>query len=187
MNEALCNLCHLSLLAGDIPHICPECHSPSHDECWQENGGCGTYGCSHAPELSKQASPETLTYWGQESKICPACSQEIKAAALKCRFCGVGFQTSVPMTREDYLAIHEKSSKREESKVWGIALFIGGIVPIFSPIALIGGLWLWVFRRTELKQLPPLYYLLARLGLGVAAVWMLLAIGVFLSSIGGDG
>lgn len=28
---------------------CPVCHTPHHQDCWDENGGCTVFGCSAAP------------------------------------------------------------------------------------------------------------------------------------------
>ena len=30
--------------------VCPSCNTPHHAECWEENGGCTTYGCKNSPE-----------------------------------------------------------------------------------------------------------------------------------------
>ena len=35
--------------------VCPECGIPHHPECWEENGGCTTWGCTAAPRRGPQA------------------------------------------------------------------------------------------------------------------------------------
>lgn len=46
--EALqtCAACHTEIRAGETAHACPECAATMHADCWRENHGCATYGCS---------------------------------------------------------------------------------------------------------------------------------------------
>lgn len=39
--------------------VCTECSTPHHKECWEENGGCTTFGCQESPEL--RGNPSTPT------------------------------------------------------------------------------------------------------------------------------
>jgi len=41
-------------------HVCPACDVPHHAECWNENGGCTTYGCPESPE--RRASADTADF-----------------------------------------------------------------------------------------------------------------------------
>lgn len=36
--------------------VCPACNIPHHAECWRENGGCTTYGCSPVLLSGRQES-----------------------------------------------------------------------------------------------------------------------------------
>lgn len=40
------------------PRLCPDCGTPYHHECWQENGGCAKIGCpSAASDLDATRHP----------------------------------------------------------------------------------------------------------------------------------
>ena len=51
--EALCSICQSPIEEGDDVLKCSVCHLPFHPECWQENLGCSTYGCSQVNILKK--------------------------------------------------------------------------------------------------------------------------------------
>jgi hypothetical protein len=41
----ICPYCHAVIKPSAKTIICPKCGIPHHKECWDENGGCTTYGC----------------------------------------------------------------------------------------------------------------------------------------------
>ncbi len=41
-----CPFCQTPIKPGVDVIICPACDMPHHTECWRENGGCTTYGCT---------------------------------------------------------------------------------------------------------------------------------------------
>jgi uncharacterized membrane protein YhaH (DUF805 family) len=43
-----CPYCRESIVETDLAE-CPACHTPHHQDCWMENGGCTVFGCEHAP------------------------------------------------------------------------------------------------------------------------------------------
>ncbi len=43
--EVSCRVCGEPL--GPAPVLCPECDTPHHWDCWEYNGGCAVYACSH--------------------------------------------------------------------------------------------------------------------------------------------
>ena len=51
-----CCLCHAATLAEERVESCSECGAIYHVDCFDENGGCGTYGCSRVPQEAKQAA-----------------------------------------------------------------------------------------------------------------------------------
>ncbi len=52
----ICPYCRFPIKPGQEITTCPECGVPHHAECWQENGGCTTYGCRASPQVSAAAS-----------------------------------------------------------------------------------------------------------------------------------
>ena len=46
----LCPYCQSEIGPSDQTHSCPVCATPHHLECWRENEGCTTYGCSESPQ-----------------------------------------------------------------------------------------------------------------------------------------
>lgn len=41
-----CSFCGTEIESGQETYICPACHLRYHKECWTENEGCATYGCT---------------------------------------------------------------------------------------------------------------------------------------------
>lgn len=49
-DPATCPYCRTSFDQPELVRIyCPGCGMPHHEDCFQENGGCTVFGCSHAP------------------------------------------------------------------------------------------------------------------------------------------
>jgi pSer/pThr/pTyr-binding forkhead associated (FHA) protein len=47
----VCGICQSPITAGESQHACPSCHIPFHADCWNENRGCSSYGCSQVSVL----------------------------------------------------------------------------------------------------------------------------------------
>ena len=45
----LCTICQTAIATGEDVHNCSRCKSSYHAECWEQAGGCGTYGCENSP------------------------------------------------------------------------------------------------------------------------------------------
>jgi hypothetical protein len=45
-----CPYCQFPIKPNVYLCVCSECEVPHHQECWDENGGCTTYGCPNAPK-----------------------------------------------------------------------------------------------------------------------------------------
>src|SRR5579862_9091732 len=103
-DTSLADTCPICRTAGVTdPVQCPHCHLPHHKDCWEYNGGCGTYGCPSAPAPQKLTDMEVPpSFWGQTEKACPACNNMIQAAALRCRFCGTVFSSTQPVQADDF-------------------------------------------------------------------------------------
>ncbi|HMO51234.1 MAG TPA: RDD family protein [Kiritimatiellia bacterium] len=51
-----CPYCRSAINTGDNVVHCPECGTPHHRDCWEENGGCTIYGCRLAPPDEEKIS-----------------------------------------------------------------------------------------------------------------------------------
>ena len=49
-----CPFCQTAIKPNDHVHICDACNNPHHIECWQQNGGCTTFGCQGANTVASQ-------------------------------------------------------------------------------------------------------------------------------------
>ncbi len=52
-----CSICQTAIGAEDRSTQCPECQLTFHADCWQQNFGCSSYGCSQVNVL-KKADPQ---------------------------------------------------------------------------------------------------------------------------------
>jgi hypothetical protein len=132
-----CSICHTLIRPGEETETCPECRSSYHAACWEELGGCATYGCGEAAPAEKAPVPHGETGWG-DVKTCPACRREIHPASLYCR-CGAEFPHVDPMTpREyrDYLAGLQWAKNTRRLLAFLFALSLTGILaPVSGTIA----------------------------------------------------
>ncbi|MBC7287510.1 MAG: hypothetical protein H5T86_05580 [Armatimonadetes bacterium] len=46
----ICPYCRFPLKQGERMIVCPACKVGHHADCWNENGGCTTYGCQYSPQ-----------------------------------------------------------------------------------------------------------------------------------------
>jgi len=51
-----CPICQAQLRLGEGIRVCGHCELPFHQTCWDENNGCGTYGCPCSPPAEPRVS-----------------------------------------------------------------------------------------------------------------------------------
>lgn len=172
-----CPFCLSAVLATDETEQCPSCHALYHASCWQENGGCAVYGCTRAPAVeSRRAIEVPLAYWGQENKPCPACGQQILAAAVRCRHCGSTFASARPQETSEFQAKSAIAARVPALQKQIVTMFVLSVIPVTAPIAAAWG-FIWRHRREEeLAAVSPLHGALSKIAL-VAATVLTLALG----------
>jgi hypothetical protein len=177
----LCSVCQTSIAAGEAAILCPSCRSPYHQECWQEVGGCATYGCEQMPEQSKSEAEAGAHQeaWG-DVKQCPRCHKEIMAAAVKCRFCKASFPSSVPMSQAEYLAWSRQQKELTPTRNTAISLFVFSLFGLTAPLVLAFGCP-WVIKyRKNLRRVGGVHEVLAYAGVGLSLAFALIFLMIIL-------
>jgi hypothetical protein len=172
---ARCSICYTVLAHGEPVTSCPECQQDYHKSCWDEIGGCGSYGCKLAAVAQKPPLPVLVgAGWG-DTKPCPKCSAEISSSLLICR-CGARFPWADPMTHADYAAWLDQQSALASARKILIALFILALVGVTAPIAgPIAGIYAWA-RRARLGGTGGTYLAMGYGSAAMGAVYTLLIV-----------
>jgi hypothetical protein len=180
----------MSEIAGDeVAVACPACSACYHEECWRENNGCAVYGCSETPQVAQRSAVEIpVSYWGQETKPCPACGQGILAAAIRCRYCGATFASAQPEDADAFNRRSERDKRLPGMRRTIVWIFVLSVIPCLAPI---GGLWgvIWLAsHRSDVGALPSLYPALCKIGIGVSlgqTVLMILMTAIYAATRAG--
>ncbi|WP_152099958.1 hypothetical protein [Lacipirellula parvula] len=160
---------------GESVRRCATCDQLYHDECWSEVGGCGTFGCKEAPasDKSEQSPQAPLTAWG-DHKNCPICGETIKSIALKCRYCGVTFETADPQSVGDLRRSASQKAELASVRQSVIALFVAALLGLCAPLIAIVSLFYLIPRRAQLAKCGPLYMIMGWTALGLSCCYCIL-------------
>ena len=109
-----------------------------------------------------------MSYWGQEKKICPACSTEVLAAAVRCRTCGTTFESARPQNAIEFSERMKQKKHLPEVRRRVVWLFVFCVLPCMAPFAAVLGTSWYLSNREDVRTLPALYSGLCRVGLGIA-------------------
>lgn len=91
LRSATCPICCTPFAEADEIKICPDCRTPHHVECWDDNRGCSTYGCGSARHEETHESSD-----GSQQIPCPACGAMHPATDMVCVKCGKLFGDALP-------------------------------------------------------------------------------------------
>ncbi len=75
----ICPYCKTEIKEGDAVKVCPACDIPHHESCWEENGGCTTFGCSGQRYEVQGTNP---------TDVCKNCGAELGDGQAFCPKCG---------------------------------------------------------------------------------------------------
>lgn len=76
--KTTCPYCKTPLKEGDDVVLCPSCQILHHADCWEENKGCSTFGCSEQHHEMQDTKPTNVcnncgTTLSEEQAFCPKC------------------------------------------------------------------------------------------------------------------
>jgi len=163
---ARCSICHTLIQSNDPRTACPTCTQEYHETCWQELGGCGTYGCTQVPASAKPpVSARPGQGWG-DIKTCPSCSSEIASSLLICR-CGVRFPYADPMTQQEFQSWVSEGNKVKFAKRLIVVLFIITLIGLVAPLT---GIIAGLFAYTQRERLAGANGTFLAIGFGSAAI-----------------
>ncbi len=93
----ICPYCQIPLTSADNVRVCPLCHMPHHVECWRENGGCTTFGCSGDPTRvptwvsappRQQGPADSIDLTADDAVVCHHCGHAMSLLEDTCPACG---------------------------------------------------------------------------------------------------
>ncbi|MEE0266039.1 MAG: zinc-ribbon domain-containing protein [Acutalibacteraceae bacterium] len=75
----ICPFCKTEIKEGDAVKVCPACDIPHHEDCWKENKGCTTFGCSEQYHEEQGTNP---------TEVCSNCGATLGDGQAFCTKCG---------------------------------------------------------------------------------------------------
>jgi hypothetical protein len=168
---ATCRYCLIIIAESEAAMTCPGCGTLHHQKCWDELGGCTTYGCPQMVE-TKKVEEQAVTYWGETEKTCPVCAETIPVAAVECPLCRASFGDIRPMSRQDIIKPAEEDWIKSYRR-GAICLLVLSAIGITSPLSfIIGGIW-YLMKRDKFRQVPAVRALVL-ISFGIDVVYALM-------------
>lgn len=177
--EVECPICQTGIAAGEPRVDCDKCQQGHHQDCWNEVGGCSTYGCENAPSPDDdKASSAPLSAWG-DTKKCPACGETIKSIAIRCRYCQTEFDSVDPLTVADLRRQAGRQASHDFAKKAIVAIFVLSILGVLAPIMLMVAILYVLRNRERLAKAGPLFVIMGWASIILSTIYTFLML-VFL-------
>jgi hypothetical protein len=177
---ARCAICYTLIAQAEVATACPECQQDYHKSCWDEIGGCGSYGCKQAAVAQPPPLPVLVGQGWGDTKPCPSCGDNISSSLLVCR-CGAKFPWADPMTPADYRSWILQQQQIKFARGFLIFLFVLSLVGLTAPVTgPIAGIYAWV-KRKKLIGTGGTYL---AMGYGSAAIGAIYVILIVVTALG---
>ena len=163
-----CSICYTILSENETVTACPDCKQDYHKACWDDIGGCGSYGCKQAAVAQKPPLPVLVgSGWG-DTKRCPQCGNDIGSSLLVCA-CGARFPWADPMTANEYYAWFAEQNMIASARRYQIFLFVLTLLGVTAPIT---GTIAWIDAWRKRRALAGAGGTYLAMGYGSAALAM---------------
>ena len=103
-SPAVCPVCCCEITAEDESITCIDCKTRYHEDCWNDNKGCATYGCKSAKNIEIHNQQHNV----QQLIPCPWCHTLLSPETVICSSCGKRIdQTYTPANNLSWNKISE--------------------------------------------------------------------------------
>lgn len=96
----ICPFCKGELRQGEDIVVCSACDMPHHKDCWVENQGCTTFGCSGTIQALQNRQPVQSTsldsLFPERNAFCTHCGAKLEDSAKFCTKCGALVPNTAP-------------------------------------------------------------------------------------------
>ncbi|MBN1633066.1 MAG: hypothetical protein JW917_02755 [Ignavibacteria bacterium] len=149
-----CPYCQSNIKSDNEVQYCKECGTPHHKECWDENGGCTTYGCGQNPVAKKnkinlgnftieQIEELNNQEISSEDNYCIFCGGKIETDSVYCKHCGNKVVVNLPEKHSeefirDYQNRYKSKLKNRRNKYTIITVVSAVVLLFFIPIVYFG-------------------------------------------------
>ena len=166
---ATCGFCFVAI-EEEEPRSCESCGAPYHADCWDENGGCGAYGCEKAPAVEPRGAAEIPAgRWGTEHRPCSGCGADILAEAIRCRHCGKTFREDELIEGKEGEELRRRRKVEPRLRKIATVLLLAALLPPIAPAVLIVTAIFRARSAEDLRKGPPMARVLAGLALVASA------------------
>ena len=102
-----CKICKKEIQIGDLIHICPNCQSINHEDCWNMEGGCNNFSCQSLS--SKKTSNLASKFKSLDDPVVEQ-KPQLPPNMVPCRWC------KEPILRGSKLCKHCHEYQRDEDR-----------------------------------------------------------------------